>query len=653
MTIRKFDRDQLASEPHSVLFKDIYPWEAIEDTPFGASLAVVEPGGRTMLHSHAPAETFIICRGSGTMMIEQEATQVGAGDVVYIHPHKVHDLRNDSATEDLVFVSVFWTAPEASQSTAAAKPRLILPSPPTANGPLHLGHMSGPYVMADVVRRYCRARGLPAALAFAIDEHQSFVVDRALFDKRPVAETAAHYTAQIVDTLAAYHVVPDATVVPSRDADYRAAVRERFHRLHAAGALGVREAETLYCETCQLHLYDSYVAGGCPQCGTACFGGLCEACCSPNDSSDLRDAICDRCKQPPARRTTRLLVLPTAPYRERLADHHRALRLTPKLRRLSAQWLASDRPLPASQIGDWGIAVELPGFEGQVISPWFEIALAAPYLRERLAPDGDTLCLFGYDNAYLYLVHDPVVSLALDPDVPLPVALGANEFLLLDNAKMSTSGKHALDARALAGKVPADLLRLYLAKVRPEDTRTAAALPALHLFVNVVAQHWQNWLQQLGARVATEAGGRAPTPANMALAPWSAEQTDFLAQLGALAGRARQSYEELSLKDASLAIHELVDRAAAFGATQAELAGIPSLASQRATGLALELAAARTLATIVAPVMPVFAEQLWHALGFTGAVRWTDSVDGVPPGQPIAVGELVGRRFFPGLIEVA
>ena len=63
MTIRKFSRDELESEPHSVRFKDLYPWEAIPETPFGASLAVIEPGGRTMLHGHDPAETFVICRG--------------------------------------------------------------------------------------------------------------------------------------------------------------------------------------------------------------------------------------------------------------------------------------------------------------------------------------------------------------------------------------------------------------------------------------------------------------------------------------------------------------------------------------------------------------------------------------------------------------
>ena len=68
MTIRKFTREELQSEPHDVRYADIYPWDAIADTPFSASLAVVEPGGRTMLHDHAPAETFVICRGSGTMV---------------------------------------------------------------------------------------------------------------------------------------------------------------------------------------------------------------------------------------------------------------------------------------------------------------------------------------------------------------------------------------------------------------------------------------------------------------------------------------------------------------------------------------------------------------------------------------------------------
>ena len=88
--IRKFSRDELETEPHSVRFKDLYPWDAIDDTPFGCSLAIVEVGGRTMLHSHDPAESFVICRGAGTMSVDGRTATVGPGDVIYLPPGCVH-----------------------------------------------------------------------------------------------------------------------------------------------------------------------------------------------------------------------------------------------------------------------------------------------------------------------------------------------------------------------------------------------------------------------------------------------------------------------------------------------------------------------------------------------------------------------------------
>src|SRR5262245_37183661 len=97
MMLRKFSRDELEAAPHGVVFQYLYPWEAIEDTPFGSSMPVVQPGGRTMLHSHDPAETFIICRGTGTISVDERSEQVAPGDVIYLPPGSVHDLRNDSA----------------------------------------------------------------------------------------------------------------------------------------------------------------------------------------------------------------------------------------------------------------------------------------------------------------------------------------------------------------------------------------------------------------------------------------------------------------------------------------------------------------------------------------------------------------------------
>ena len=108
MRIRKFVPEELDEEPHDVRFKDLYPWDAIEKTPFGASQAVIAPGGRTELHSHEPAETFFICRGRGRMTCDGETGDVAAGDVVYLEPGSLHTLENTSSSEELVFVNVYW-----------------------------------------------------------------------------------------------------------------------------------------------------------------------------------------------------------------------------------------------------------------------------------------------------------------------------------------------------------------------------------------------------------------------------------------------------------------------------------------------------------------------------------------------------------------
>ena len=645
MTIRKFSRDELDSEPHGVRFKDVYPWEAIAETPFGASLAVIEPGGRTMLHGHDPAETFVICRGTGTMRIDDVITPVGPGDVVYLKPRCIHDLTNASATEELTFISVYWDLTVGNRVTAT--PKLIIPSPPTPNGPLHLGHLAGPYVLADTLRRYYRARGIEATLVCITDEHQSYVADRALHEGREPLEVAAQFSDAIEQTFEKFHARPDVAIRPTRDAGYRTAIQERFARLQ----LEARTGKALYCEACAMWLYDSYVVGGCPRCGERSYGFACDACCNLIDPVELVDARCDRCKAAPAIREATRLVLPIAPFVERLADHHRNVQLSPKLRRLAAQWLEQPSlALPASQLGSWGIAV--PDREGQVISPWFEVALATSHLRAAHAPEADVVCCFGVDNAFLYLIHDPVISLALDPQAKLPVALAANEFLLLDDAKMSTSRSHALDAQTILASAPADLIRLYVAKIRPEDTPTSSNLQGATMFVNYVAKTWMDWLARLGAAIAEESDGKAPAASNPSLAPWSPEQTQFVAQLKSIAARARQGYEDMQLREVAAALLELVERATAFGAAQHHLKGIDSLKTQRETGLALELSAVRTLAIIAAPLMPLVAAQLWAVLGYRGAIEFFDEVGPVAAEQPIVSAAWINRALFPAWISL-
>lgn len=642
MLIRKFDRAQLDSEPDKVLFKDLYPWDAIGETPFGASLALVEGGGSTMLHSHHPAETFFIFSGQGTMTCNGESSSVATGDVIYLPPGSRHTLKNDSDQAPLMFLSVFWDAEADETPTAVLRtpqPRMLFPSPPTPNGPLHLGHLSGPYLVADVLRRFDRMQGLDSKLVMVSDDHQSYTVLRAEFEESTPAETAERYAGQAAHLLTAFDATPDAWIHPSRDPDYRQAVEQAFQRLLEAGHLQVRAADALYCESCQHFLVDGRAVGDCPHCGATCRGFLCETCCLPNKTVDLNDPGCLDCDADAVLRPLEQVFFSLEPFRADLAAYLGGLRLSPRLLSLAARMQAlPELTFAVTHPGNWGV----PHGE-QVISPWFEVALAAPYLRRKLGLEGPQVACFGADNAFLYLMHDPAVSLALGVGEGLPRVLVPNEHLLLDERKMSTSSGHALDAATVLGQVNPDLVRLFLATVRPEQADASCSLQAMEVFLtqNVLGP-WQEWLASLGRQVTTEAGSKAPAPG-----VWSPEQYDYQDRFEDWLRRARRGYETGSLQEVARVLHELVDRSRAFDLAQLHLAQIPGLGPQRATTLALQLCAARLLANLSAPLMPRFAALLRKHLGFTQPETWPHEAHFLPPGQRLlAAAGLSARRYF-------
>lgn len=639
MLIRKFDRDQLESEPHNVLFKDLYPWDEIEETPFGSSLAVVEPGGQTQIHSHHPCETFVICQGRGIMTCNGETSPVSSGDVIYLPPRSVHKIQNDSDTDPLMFLSVFWDEPEASDddddeegedadaSPQQQVPLLLWPSPPTPNGALHLGHLSGPYLMADVLKRFHRQTGRPSGTLLVLDDHQSYVPLRG---GNP-AETAAQYGAEILSLMKAFAAEPEAVIHPAQNPAYRQAAESALAQLRRDGFVAQKSGLAPYCNSCQQYLYDGFAAGTCPHCQTSCRGSLCETCCMVNTSETLQDVHCLLCDEKADMRPVERLVFSLLPFQEVLAQYHASLRLSPRLRVLARQFMSVPE-IEVSQPGSWGIPLDL---EGHILSPWFEMSLVGPALTS----GHEVVHCFGADNAFFYLMQDPAVSLALDPSRTLPTALFSNEYLMLDEQKMSTSRDHKLDAAELMKTTPPDLLRLYLAGVRPEHRDTSCSLEAMQQFLKVaVIGPWQDWLEQLGKSLLSEAGSKAPQP--VALGP---EQQEFYGQLNQLLQRCSRAYQLGNLPEAARCLHDLVQHARAFAESQEPLAGTP----ERANSLALGLAAVHLMAGLSAPLMPNFSAALYKHLGFRTPGGWPQQVELLPVGQRVlAAAGLAARRYF-------
>ncbi len=169
---------------------------------------------------------------------------------------------------------------------------VLITPPPTPNGPLHLGHLSGPYVAGDVAVRAARARGESVLSVSGLDVHQNYVVTAAEQEGRTPAEVMADYGARIRSAFALAGVEYDLFLDPAQDADYRTGVARLLDELlgRGGGAVQVREVPWAVCASCGRGLHHARVAGRCRVCGAGAAGGACEGCATYAAAVDLVDA---------------------------------------------------------------------------------------------------------------------------------------------------------------------------------------------------------------------------------------------------------------------------------------------------------------------------------------------------------------------------
>lgn len=661
MWIQHLTPERLA-DAYDIKCQGLYPWEGLAPTPFGASWAVIEPGRRTSRHMHNDGETFFIARGRGVITVGGERAEVTAGDVIYLPPFEEHTLSNTS-DEDIVFLTVYWedlalwTSKNRSAAADAQPARpaaaLVTAAPPTPNGDLHLGHLSGPYLAADIHSRYLRLRGVQARYASGSDDNQSYVCAKAAQLGMSPAETADAMAGQIQATLRAARIEMDLFVRPNASACHIELVQGFFRKLHDEGKLVAREAPSPYCEQCRRYLFEAYIRGRCPSCGASSGGNSCEDCGLPNDCIDLLEPTCAGCGAAASARPFRRLYFPLGEHERALRDFHAGVEMGAHLRALCERALARGlREIAVTHVSEWGIPVPVPGYEDQRIWVWFEMAPRYLAYAEALggwprywkADDARVVQCFGFDNGFYYALLVPALLRAYDPEIRLPSAFLMNEFYHLDGSKFSTSRRHAIWGRELLAEQPADCARFHLAATSPEVESTNFTRASFQATVDLeLVGAIQGWLSRLGGRVAGELGGAAPAPGE-----WTEEHRRMYRRIEEFTAEAARAYEAstFSPQRAARAIATLAREARRFGLAADFLKDAPGRGGERRTALALELLAAKALAQIAAPVMPDFAERLWRDLGFEASpwqAGWEDRPTWIPPGQ--RVGDLA-RPYF-------
>lgn len=618
MITRTFDRSAM-SWSYEMHLQSMLSATDIKGLPFGSVFGSVPAHSVSKRHSHQDGEMFIVLAGKATVVLGDEERLLGPGEVIYLSPFDYHEIRN-TFDEAFDIVSIYWEhISSAVEVLSQTPPRDRLPErtlvfcpPPTPNGGLHLGHLSGPYVRADMLVRALRSMGREARYITGTDDHQSHVAAVARLRGAQPADVATVEGDAIMATLRAAGVSCDRLTRPLADPEHSDRIRELLARVTSSPAVSEQERETAYCTHCELSLYQAFARGFCARCEQSSDGEICEACGRPNQARDLTSLQCRICGEPATTRSERGLWLDLDFYADQLRDYLRSAHTPPDLQALVERLLAEGLPAyRLSRSSDWGISLG----DGQVLDPWADLALTfLDAVRAEFEQDGPAkISLFlGYDNSFFYAVLLPAMAFAAGLADHLPTAFVTNQFMHLEDQKFSTSRGHAVwadDALATAGP---DATRLGLLRDSPEGRVTRIARErADELTQDPLYRGAREWLAGFAA-LADQCDSQVP-----GTGAWTDTHREFYRYLNSTTEQLDGLLlpESFSARGYVRLLESLVTRCAEFRQTEEALRMVPTLAEEARTSLALEYLAAKVFAALAWPVTPGLSQQVWDWLG--------------------------------------
>ena len=381
-------------------------------------------------------------------------------------------------------------------------PLLVTSALPYANGPLHIGHLAGAYLPADLYVRYQRLRGRDVVHVCGSDEHGAAITIRAYTERVPPREIVDRYHKELKEGFERFGIAFDIYGRTTSDV-HRETSQDMFRAIDRAGGFVRKTTAQLYDPEAELFLADRYVRGTCPVCGYAeAYGDQCENCGSSLSPAELIEPESTLSGATPETRETTHWYLPLdaqQPALEAWIGEHDDWK--PNVLGQVRSWFqAGLAPRAMTRDLDWGVPVpaDVDGeADGKVFYVWFDAPIGyvsitrewaaaqgepeawRRYWQAHDGPDGapvepELVHFIGKDNIVFHCLIFPAILMAQNaaqPQLPrfvLPARVPANEFLTLEGRKLSTSRGWAVWAAEALDAFPADTLRYGLAASLPE-----------------------------------------------------------------------------------------------------------------------------------------------------------------------------------------
>lgn len=363
------------------------------------------------------------------------------------------------------------------------KRTLITTALPYTNGPVHIGHLAGVYIPADIYARYLRRNGREVLLIGGSDEHGVPITLKARAEGVTPQDIVDRYHKLIKESFEGLGISFDIYSRTTSDIHHETA-SEFFRHLYDKGEFIEQTSEQLYDPEAQQFLADRYVTGECPHChNPKAYGDQCEACGTSLNATDLinpRSAISGAV---PESRTTRHWYLPLDKWepklREWILEGHKEWKSN--VYGQCKSWLDMGlQPRAVSRDLSWGVPVPVEGAEGKVLYVWFDAPIGYISNTKELLPDtwekwwkdpeSRIINFIGKDNIVFHCIVFPAMMMAYGDGFQLPDNVPANEFLNLEGDKISTSRNWAVWLHEYLRDFPGkqDVLRYVLTVNAPE-----------------------------------------------------------------------------------------------------------------------------------------------------------------------------------------
>jgi methionyl-tRNA synthetase len=586
----------------------------------------IAPEKSTKWQNHTEMELVVCIDGEVEAFNGKTRKILRSGESVLFEAMEPHRLFNRG--EQVAKLRTSWWNPDPifklnEQSTSKIEKdkgtqHLILPSFITPNGKMHIGHLAGPVVSSDILRRALAYSHQNVTYLSGSVGYQTHVDITAKKEQKTYEEIALQNSAQFIQTNELMGIGSGTFTTLTSSEDFHVLSQEIIQSFIEKGYTVERTQEVPCCEK-HGFLFEAYVRGKCPHCDSI-LSSECETCGIYVGDHEIKQAICQACDSKVAYKELTRLYLPLEPWRPILEELIMQNAYTGKAMDFVSEIL--DRPLPEipiSILAENGIPIPQKKYADHVIFSAVELicrfALSfkqntGKIANENLKDNYEITLFFGADNNYLRCIIFPILVHLLTKGKIKTRWFYSNEFYLLNGEKFSTSRKHILYANDLvkAGHQK-DWLRLYLAKTWPENFETNFNTIEFENFclkkstqIQLISKRIYNFLKDHYNGIIPEGG------------TWDRNQTKFFETLSVWQKTIWSNYQvsNFSPNQAALQIEEGIDLLDDF--TERFVKERPNKSLER-TGIALACSGLNLLAEMSYPVLPDLAINLTNCLG--------------------------------------